>query len=163
MERLLVVEEQQWRLRKSSTWGLRRAAAGRRRPWWGVAAGKVEEEEQQRPDASEIQQQATEGMARGGVVACGGGLWGRGGAPPRLAWPRRRPVVEMELGIWGGKPGLRCDGSCWPLFLPDLICTFFILLPLLSWFLPKKIPAVFCSGPNSPRVYFQQILAQLLV
>ena len=47
----------------------------------------------------------------GGVAvarwSCGGAVELCGGAPPRLAWPRRRPVVEKELVGWGIEvPGL---------------------------------------------------------
>ena len=55
----------------------------------------------------EAQQLAGHGMEELVVVAGGAveSWWRRdaaagcGGAPPRLAWPRRRPVVEKKLGI----------------------------------------------------------------
>ena len=43
----------------------------------------------------------------GEVVVVAVARWSCGGAPPRLAWPRRRPVVEKELVGWGIEvPGL---------------------------------------------------------
>ena len=49
---------------------------------------------------------------RGGVAVA---RWSCGGAPPRLAWPRRRPVVEKELwvGEWKCQACLDADsGRC---------------------------------------------------
>ena len=89
---------------------------------------------------------------REGRSSCGGG------APPRLAWPRRRPVVK-KMGIGEEtRPASR-----WELSAPFLLRSdpfFCSLVPPLLFFLHKNILAVFCSSPCSPSVYFQQILVQ---
>ena len=72
------------------------------------------EEEQQVTVLGEVVVVAESLVKRGGVAvarwSCGGSVelrWLGGGSPPRLAWPRRRPVVEKELVDWGMEvPGL---------------------------------------------------------
>ena len=56
------------------------------------------EEEQQVTVLGEVVVVAESLVKRGGVAVA---RWSCGGSPPRLAWPRRRPVVEKELVGWG--------------------------------------------------------------
>ena len=51
--------------------------------------------------------------------------WSCGGAPPRLAWPRRRPVVK-KMGIGEETRPARIGAAHGILKPPDLICSFSI-------------------------------------